>query len=163
MSRFRVVTLLIICLAGSALMSFAQSQPVSHEEAIQRAWDRSVTKILEMARDFPEDMLDTSVGGGAQTFQQLVWHSIRSAQVTAYRAQGLSRDEWRGKLRALKQPEDKAGLVAALEKAYQESTEGLKANVPVSMASGIEHMAEQYGKLVAIYRASGMVPPRSRK
>ncbi len=163
MSKIRVITLLITCLVWPALVSMAQNQPTSHEKDIRRAWDRSVMKILEMARDFPAEKYDASVGGGAQTFKKLIWHATGNVYGIAYRAQGISREEIRAKSREIKEPTDRDGYVAALEKAYKVCAEAVKKKLPVGTASGIEHMGEKYGKLVAIYRANGMVPPRSRK
>ena len=60
-------------------------------------------------------------------------------------------------------PKDRAGLVAALEKANREAGEALEASLAEKYNPGImgwvEHSGEHYGKLVTIFRVNGEIPP----
>ena len=157
--------LLMTSLLVSAAAAFAQNPPPSMEDAIRRSWEREVQKLLAIAKDdmFPADKFDYKFSPGAQSYSEVLWHATRSIQLNAYRLNGMSRQEMRERAQRMERPADRAGMVAVLEKVSQECKAALGKKVDTNMVAAVEHLAEQYGKLVGMYRANNLVPPNSRR
>jgi len=126
-------------------------------------------KILDMARDFPEDKYDFRLMPQMCSFRELIVH-IAGGNIYAAKAGGGEDVAWDEK--SDPDPKDyktKAAVVAMFEKTASDANAALN-NLPDSSFTKtvdpwvdvMEHSAEHYGLLVAYYRANGIVPPTSR-
>lgn len=123
-------------------------------------------KVLEMAKDFPEDMYDFRLKPEMRSFRELIVH-IAGGNVYAAKAGRGENVRWTDL-----DPKDyktKAEAVALMEKSIDDANATLKNLKDDSFAKTVdpwldvtEHSAEHYGLLVAYYRANGLVPPASR-
>ncbi len=123
-------------------------------------------KILDMAKNFPEDKYDFKLKPEMRTFGAVIVH-IAGGNVYAAKAGKGEKANW-DELDP-KNYKTKAQVVALMEKVIADSEATLKGLPDDSFAKTIEpwigvteHSAEHYGLLVAYYRANGLVPPESR-
>jgi len=157
-----------IVLAAVLLTASAQTkQPPTPAESINRTFAYVNGKVLDMAKDFPEDKYDYRPTKEMRSFGEVIVH-IASGNVFAAKAgrgENVNWDELDSK-----NYKTKAGIVALLEKSITDSTATLTA-IPADhfaktlspWTSVIEHSAEHYGLLVAYFRLNGIVPPETRK
>jgi len=162
----RTVTALLALSAATAAWAQAPRKPPTPAEAIRNQFNYVNQKVLEMAKDFPENLYNYKLQPEMRSFGEVIVH-ILSGNVYATkvgRGEKASWDEVDPKLYPTK-----AEIVAAMEKSITESTEVLK-GVPEDRfketlspwLSVVEHSAEKCGLLVAYYRNNKMVPPESR-
>ena len=126
-------------------------------------------KILDMAKDFPEDKYDFRLKPEMRSFRELIVH-IAGGNVYAAKAGRGENVAWDDSLELEpKNYKTKADVVAMFEKTVNDANAVLKALPDSSFAKTVdpwvdvtEHSAEHYGLLVAYYRANGIVPPVSR-
>lgn len=124
-------------------------------------------KVLDMAKDFPENKYDYRPTKEMRSFGELIVH-IASGNVFAAKAGKGENVQW-DELNP-KDYKTKADIVALMQKSIDDSTATLNAIPDDRFAktispwtSVIEHSAEHYGLLVAYFRLNGMVPPETRK
>ncbi len=158
--------LFLTVLAVGSSLALAQSPPRSTAQSVRGHFASINHRVLEMAKDFPEDKYDYRLKPEMRSFGAVIVH-IASGNVYAAKAgrgENVNWDEL--------DPKDyktKATVVALLEKSIADANATLK-NLPddaftksVEPWLGVtEHSAEHYGLLVAYYRANGLVPPESR-
>ena len=151
-------------LITGAFLLVAQEKPEArtYEGELVKNWNSVQNKILEMARDFPEEKFDYRPHPDTRSFIEEIWHVTAMAESVAIICHGdqpnfkeIFSDEGR--------PRDRTGLVAALEKANQDSAAGLEENPTPRIIGWLRGSGEHYGKLVGHYRENGLVPPSSRK
>ena len=123
-------------------------------------------KVLEMAKDFPEDKYDYRLKPEMRSFGEVMVH-IASGNVYAAKAGRGEKVNW-DELDP-KNYKTKAEIVALMEKSIADAEVTLKRVPDDEFAKAIEpwisvteHSGEHYGLLVAYYRANGLVPPASR-
>jgi len=146
----------------------AQDKPhPTPAKAIRGYFDYVNGKVLDMAKDFPEDKYEYKPTKEMRSFRELIVH-IASGNVYAAKAGRGEKANW-DELDA-KNYATKADAVALLEKSINDSTAALKAlpddyftKTLWPWNSVIEHSAEHYGLLVAYFRLNGIVPPETRK
>lgn len=153
-------------LLGFTLPCFGQTRPQSTAQEVRANFLYVDRKILEMAKDFPEDKYTYRLKPEMRSFGEVIVH-VASGNVYAAKAGRGEKVKWDEV-----DPKDyptKAEIVAMLEKAITDSEEALKAVPEESFAKTaepwldvMEHSAEHYGLLVAYFRANGIVPPESR-
>ena len=162
---FSLMGLVILSSLLLPLGAYAQDEAPSVEDVLKRSWNREAKKVLAMAQDeeFPADKFDTPTTEGAQTYSDLLWHCVGSLHGSAARMNGMSRDESRAAAQKRERPSDSAGMADALEKALADFNAAAEKGIDARMIGGFGHLAEQYGKLVGVYRAFGIVPPNSRR
>jgi len=123
-------------------------------------------RLLDMAKDFPEDKYGYRATKDVRSFGEIVVHvaSGNAYAAKAGRGEKANWDEIDPKGYATK-----AAKVALLEKTIADATATLKATPEDRWAKTaqpwlavIEHAGEHYGQLVVYYRNNGMVPPESR-
>lgn len=156
-------------LAVMALSAFAQSGLRPTAEVVRGHFQTINSKILEMAKDFPEDKYDFRLKPEMRSFRELIVH-IAGGNVYAARAGRGENVAWDDSLELdPRQYKTKAAVVAMFEKTVNDANAALKALPDSSFAKTVdpwvdvtEHSAEHYGLLVAYYRANGLVPPVSR-
>jgi len=158
--------LLTLVLAGTSALSQTGSKPATPAESIRKQFASINQRILDMAKDFPEDKYNFKATPEVRSFGEVIVH-IFSGNVYAAKAgrgEKASWDELDPKNYATK-----AATVQALEKSINDATATLKAEPNTRFAatlapwlSVMEHSAEHYGQLVVYYRLNGLVPPASR-
>lgn len=161
-TRFAVIfTAAVACAAAQT------KQPPTPAESIHRTFEYVNGKVLDMAKDFPEDKYDYRPTKEMRSFGEVIVH-IASGNMFAAKAGRGEKVQW-DELDA-KNYRTKADIVALLEKSIHDSNETLNA-IPADhfaktlspWTSVIEHSAEHYGLLVAYFRLNGLVPPETRK
>jgi hypothetical protein len=159
-------------LVSSALLmvgsfaAFAQSPPRSTAQSVRGHFASINHRVLEMAKDFPDDKYDFRLKPEMRTFGAVLVH-VASGNIYAAKAgrgENVNWDEL--------DPEDyktKTQVLALLQKSIADADATLKNLPDDSFAKTVEpwlsvteHSAEHYGLLVAYYRANGLVPPESR-
>ncbi len=145
--------------------AFAQSAPPT-AASIRGHFASLNGRLLEMAKDFPEDKYDFRLKPEMRSFGAVMVH-VASGIVYAGKAGRGDKVNW-DEL----DPKDyktKAAVVALMEKSISDANATLKNLQDDSFAKTVEpwlevteHSAEHYGLLVAYYRANGLVPPASR-
>ena len=158
--------LLGLVLAGIPAWSQAQSKSPTPAQAIRKQFTSVNQRILEMAKDFPEDKYNFKPTPEVRSFGEVLVH-IFSGNVYAAKAGRGEKANW-DELDA-KNYTTKAATVQALEKSINDATATLNAVPNARFAatlapwlSVMEHSAEHYGQLVVYYRLNGLVPPASR-
>ena len=123
-------------------------------------------RVLEMAKDFPEDKYNFKPTPEVRTFSDVLVHILSGNDYAAKRGRGENANWDEQDPKAFK---TKAEFVAALEKSISDSTTALKALPPDKFKESlapwlvvITHNEEHYGQLVVYYRINGLVPPESR-
>src|SRR5215475_8385399 len=126
-------------------------------------------KILDMAKDFPEDKYDFRLKPEMRSFREIIVH-IAGGNIYAAKAGRGENVAWDDNLELdPRNYKTKADVVAMFEKTVNDANAALQALSDSSFAKTVdpwvdvtEHSAEHYGLLVAYYRANGIVPPASR-
>jgi hypothetical protein len=161
--------LLLFALMAIVSPSFAQAKkPDNPAESVRKHLASVDKRLLEMAKDFPEDKYDFKLKPEMRSFGEVLVHLVSGNIFAAERARGKKDAQW-GELDA-KNYKTKADVVALLEKHFADSEAALKTVPDAAFTksvdpylSVIEHNGEHYGMLVTYYRANGMVPPASRQ
>lgn len=151
-------------------------------EDLVRAWDEIGGKLLEMARDFPEDKYDFKVQKDERTFAETILHvagdnllaisAIKGSPVGPdFQHQPPARSSFKTKAEVVKlialAVSEGAAVIraqadAGLEKAVLSPFSADPVRVSTLWWSVIEDDGEHYGQLAVYYRANRLVPPRSR-
>jgi len=155
----------LTCMALIVGTSFAQSVPTT-AQSIRGHFASVNRKLLEMAKDFPEDRYDYRLKPEMRSFRELIVH-ILSGNLYAAKAGSGEKVNW-DEVDPKNYP-TKADVIALMQKSIADAGATLK-QIPDEMLAKtgepwievMEHSAEHYGLLVAYYRANGLVPPASR-
>ena len=153
----------VVLLLAFGVLAQGQQAPPTYEQVIVRQYNGVHKKLIDMAKDFPEDKFDSRPQKDARSFVEEIWHVTQTAEWAAAIFRGEQPDankyfdeKYTGR------PRGRAELVAQLEKAVNEGATLLQQK-PTPRAIGlIEHAGEHYGKLATIYRMNNLVPPVSR-
>jgi hypothetical protein len=159
----------MLFLAVLALPAFAQNALRPTPEVVRGHFISINRKILDMAKDFPEDKYDFRLKPEMRSFREVIVH-IAGGNIYAAKAGRGENVAWDDNLELNpKNYKTKADVVSMFEKTVNDANAALKALSDSSFAKTVdpwvdvtEHSAEHYGLLVAYYRANGMVPPASR-
>jgi hypothetical protein len=154
-------------LAGSALLpALAQNRPRSTADAVRGYFVSVNRRVLEMAKEFPEDKYDYRLKPEMRSFGAVIVH-VASGNVYAAKAGRGEKVNW-DELEP-KNYKTKAEVVALMAKSVADADATLKSLSDEAVAKSVEpwmgvteHTAEHYGLLIAYYRANGLVPPASR-
>ena len=162
----KVCALLLTVFALMLPAAQSQSPVRSTADSVRGHFISLNNRILEMAKDFPEDKYSFRLRPEMRSFGEVIVHiaSGNAYAAKAGRGENVNWDEI--------DPKDyktKAEIVALMEKTIADANARLKALPDVSFSKTIEpwigvteHSAEHYGLLVGYYRANGIVPPTSR-
>jgi len=144
----------------------AQNAPRSTADSVRGHFHSINSRVLEMAKDFPEDKYDFKLKPEMRSFGEVLVH-VASGNVYAAKAAHGEKVNW-DELDA-KDYKGKAAIVDMLQKAITDSENAMKSLPDDAFSKRVEpwlsvaeHSAEHYGLLVAYYRANGLVPPASR-
>src|SRR6185369_9357937 len=164
-ARTSVVLLLIL---AAASLSAQQKKADTPAQSVRKHLASVDKRLLEMAKDFPEDKYDFKLKPEMRSFGEMLVHLVSGNIYAAEVARGKKGAEW-GELDA-KNYKSKADIVALLEKHFADSEAALKALPDAAFTKSVdpylsvmEHNGEHYGSLVVYYRANGLVPPASRQ
>ena len=162
--------LVIVLLAIAALpAALAQGGLLPTADIVRGHFMSINNKILDMAKDFPEDKYDFRLKPEMRSFREVIVH-IAGGNIYAARAGRGENINWDDSLEPdPKNYKTKADVVAMFEKSVNDANAALKALPDSAFVKTVdpwvdvtEHSAEHYGLLVAYYRANGLVPPASR-
>ena len=156
----------------------------SRADETLEVWNDIGNRLVDMAKDFPEDKYDFKVQKDQRTFAQNLLHVaavdyllIRSVAGTKMGPdfgkdpENPSRDVYKTKADVVKLIQqavtDGADLIkkqgdAGLDQSVKLPWGNSLAHVSYLWMVGAEHSGEHYGQLVVYYRANNMVPPSSR-
>jgi uncharacterized damage-inducible protein DinB len=176
-------------LALAAVLAFAQGggqaqAPRPSKSASQEllgAWNENYHKLLEMAKDFPEDKFSFKVQKDQRSFVENLLHvvgvdymfmsSISGKNMTLAGGENPPASAYKTRadvVKLLTQAQtDGAALInaggdAGLNKEVKSPFGNFMQHAAAAWYSSIEHSGEHYGQLVVYYRANNMVPPDSR-
>jgi uncharacterized damage-inducible protein DinB len=143
-------------------------------------WNRTGNKLIEMAKDFPEDKLDYKAAATQRTFAEQLLHAAGANYYFIGAATGTtppdnvenpSRDTYktREQIAAYIQKVYADGAVVLQKQGDKGMLETVKSpfgNEMMTRASlwtfAIAHANEHYGQCVVYYRLNGLVPPETR-
>lgn len=158
--------LCLALLAGGSSTALAQSPNRPTARSVRAYFASLDRKVLEMAKDFPEDKYDYKLTPEMRSFGEVIVH-IASGNVYAAKAAHGEKVNW-DELDP-KNYKSKAEVVALMQESIADSEAALRGLPDESLQKvaepwmGVfEHSAEHYGLLVAYYRANGLIPPESR-
>jgi len=152
-----------------AFPAFAQNTLHPTPEVVRGHFMSINRKILDMAKDFPEDKYDFRLKPEMRSFREIIVH-IAGGNIYAAKAGRGENVAWDDNLELdARNYKTKADVVAMFEKTVNDANAAIEALSDSSFAKTVdpwvdvtEHSAEHYGLLVAYYRANGIVPPASR-
>jgi uncharacterized damage-inducible protein DinB len=152
--------------AGQSLTTQNQKPTPSSAQSMRGHFASVNRRLVEMAKDFPEDKYTFRLKPEMRTFTEVIVH-IAAGNIYAAKAGQGQKVNW-DELDAKNYP-NKAAVVALMEKSSADAQAVLDKLPEDALAKAIEpwigvmeHSAEHYGLLVAYYRANGLVPPASR-
>jgi len=164
MKRRHAVIVAFVLVLVMTLSTTAQNR--STAQSVRGHFASINRRILEMAKDFPDEKYNFQLKPEMRTFGAVVVH-VASGNVYAAKAgrgENVNWDELDPK-----NYKTKSEVVALLEKSIDDANATLKNLPDDSFAKSVEpwlsvteHSAEHYGLLVAYYRANGLTPPESR-
>ncbi len=166
MNALKIASAFLI-LVGSALLPVsAQNRPQSTADSVKGHFASINRKVLEMAKEYPEDKYGYRLKPEMRSFGAVIVH-VASGNVYAAKAAHGENVNW-DELDP-KNYKTKAEIVALMEKSVADADAALKSLSDEAVTKSVEpwmgvteHTAEHYGLLIAYYRANGLVPPASR-
>lgn len=160
----KVFSFALVIFSLLALPAYSQSR--STADSVRQHFDYINKKILEMAKDFPEDKYAYRLKPEMRSFAELIVH-IAGGNIYVAKVGKGDKVEWTDL-----DPKDyktKAEIVAMFEKTMADADATLKSLSDAKLTETAdpwidvtEHSGEHYGLLVAYYRENGLVPPASR-
>ncbi len=192
MRRSPLALVAVTLLAFASTTLYSQDQPqkpaprpaVSRADETLKAWNEIGNKLIDMAKDFPEDKYDFKVQKDQRTFAQNILH-VAAVDYEAIRSvsgskigpdfgkdvENPSRDTYKTKADVVKLIQqavaDGAKVIhdqgdAGLDKLTKLPWANSMIHSSFTWMETTEHSGEHYGQLVVYYRANNMVPPESR-
>src|SRR5579859_886320 len=190
MKRSSLALVAVILLAAFAMSLHSQAQTQdkapgparSRSDEMLERWNDIGSKLVAMAKDFPEDKYDFKLQKDQRTFALNLLHAAALDFVLIRRVSGSkvgpdfgegdnpSRDAFKTKADVVKFVQE--AVADGAQVIQQQGDAGLdkttKFGKHLSHNSNIwtfaiEHSGEHYGQLVVYYRANNMIPPDSRR
>ncbi|MGC1108008.1 MAG: DinB family protein [Candidatus Acidiferrales bacterium] len=168
-TAFQIAILGILGLVVSTGAAWAQStakKAPGPEQVLLRNWDGIGSKVIAMAKDWPEDKYSYRPNDQVRTFGQILVHIAASNYFAINPAMGKSTKDLQDDP---KEYQTKDQIVAFVQKSFADGDAALKAGGNSgalahlgSWVGIIEHSGEHFGNLVTYYRNNGVVPPESR-
>jgi uncharacterized damage-inducible protein DinB len=178
-------TLVAGCVLAQGQAANQAPRPARSQSAeLLAQWNEVHNKLIEMAKDFPEDKYDFKVQKDERTFAENLLHIAGVDYIFLNSVAGTklgpdfgkdpenpSRSFYKTKadVVALLQQVTAAGALlinqigdAGLNKEVKYPFGNSMAHASFSLWGDLEHAGEHYGQLVVYYRANNMVPPESR-
>ena len=137
-------------------------------EQLQARWTEIGDKIVQLAREFPEDKYDVAPADGSRTFAEQLRHVAFWNDYTTGTLKKENPDGSANEIPRSAAP-TKARMIDAVERSFRGVTKQLQrmngstdAAAVDTVVSFIEHNGEHYGQMVLYCRLNGIVPPASR-
>lgn len=162
MRRLLSVLAGLCVVAGVAGAQGAQQPPPTFETNIVRSWKAEHNKILDMAKDFPEDKFGSRPQADARSFVEELRHVTIGLEMSTAQLTGQPFD-YNARVQADEsKPATRASVVSEMEAAIAASYAAVEKNPSPRLVFWLGHQSEHYGKLVSIYRINNLVPPTTR-
>lgn len=137
-------------------------------EQLQARWTEIGDKIVQLAREFPEDKYDVAPAIGSRTFAEQLRHVAFWNDYTTGTLRQESPDGSANEIPRSAAP-TKARVIDAVDRSFKGVAQQLQRmngdtdpSAVDTVVSFIEHNGEHYGQLVLYCRLNGIVPPASR-
>ena len=148
--------------------AFAQTTPTAppstaaYNTAILNTWKGVHAKLLDMAKDFPEEKYGWKPHPDSRTVLEEFRHVTIGLEMTTALLGGEKFDYMARVKADDSKPKTRASVVSEMEAAITASYATVQAHAAPLLIGWIDHQGEHYGKLVSNYRMNGLVPPVSR-
>ena len=158
-----VATLVLTCvLSATAVAQQQPAPPPTFEQAVFNTWRALHSKILTMAKDFPEDKYGWKPHPDSRTVAEEFRHVTIGLEMTTAMLKGEKFDYMARTKADEGKPSTRASIVGEMEAAIAASFPLVEKSPSPRLIGWIDHQGEHYGKLVNGYRSNGLVPPVSR-
>lgn len=166
MKRTLLAFALFLTPAIAAAQTAAAPQPASptaaYDKVIVTTWKNLHNKILDMAKDFPEDKYGWKPHPDSRNMEQEFRHVTIGLEMTTASLKGEKFDFVAREKMDEGKPHTRASVVGEMEAAIAASYPLVEAQPKPLLIGWLDHQGEHYGKMVDGYRVNGMVPPVSR-
>ena len=136
--------------------------PATFESYVTTTWKALHNKILDMAKDFPEDKYSWKPHPDSRTMVEEFRHVTLGLEMSTAEMRG-DKFDYGGRMKADEtKPKTRESVVREMEAAIAASYALVEKTPKPRLVWWIDHQAEHYGKLVSNYRMNGLVPPISR-
>ena len=153
----------LVLAASPAMNAQSMSQtPATYEQVVLRTWKNLHTKILDMAKDFPEDKLGWKPHPDSRTMEQEFRHATIGLEMTTASLKGEPFNFMAREKADEGKPHTRASIVSEMEAAIAASYPLVESQPKPLLVGWLDHQGEHYGKMVNGYRSNGLVPPVSR-
>jgi hypothetical protein len=143
--------------------------PSTPKDAVLQAWNDTGSQLVTMAEDWPEDKYSYKLTPETRSFSEVLLHVAGSNYDLINKLAGSKLGDGRNDP-PVSEYKTKAQVVAFLKKSIADGAAQIEKGGDAGAVKYLylwigytEHMGEHYGLLVGYYRASGQVPPSSRK
>jgi hypothetical protein len=143
--------------------------PSTPVQSVLQNWNEAGAQLLVMAQDWPEDKYGYKLTPEVRSFSQVLLHVGGANYELVNKIAGTKVGDQRNDPPAAEY-KTKAQVVAFLKKSIEDGAAEIQKSGDAETLKNLylwinytEHMGEHYGLLVGYYRASGLVPPSSRK
>lgn len=161
--RFGLALLLTLATAASPLVRAQTASPTAaYDKAIVTTWKNLHNKILDMAKDFPEDKYAWKPHPDSRNMEQEFRHVTIGLEMTTASLKGEKFNFAAREKADEGKPHTRASVVGEMEAAIAASFPLVEAQPKPLLIGWLDHQGEHYGKMVDGYRVNGMVPPVSR-
>jgi catechol 2,3-dioxygenase-like lactoylglutathione lyase family enzyme len=155
------MTLLAAMVAGAGAVQQAPSPPTFENQTVA-VWKTLHSKLLQMARDFPEGKYDWKPHSDSRNMVEEFRHVTIGLEMSTAQLAGEPFD-YVARLKSDEgKPRTRESVVKEMEAALTKSFAAVEKTPSPRLVFWIDHQAEHYGKLVSNYRMNGLVPPISR-
>lgn len=140
----------------------AQPPPPTFESQTVAVWKTLHTKLMTMAKDFPEEKYGWKPHADSRSMLEEFRHITIGLEMSTAQLTGTPFD-YAARLKADEsKPKTRDSVVKEMEAALNASFAVVERSPHPRLIFWIDHQAEHYGKLVSNYRMQGIVPPVSR-
>jgi len=163
MIRAALVTLVVLSTPTVGARAEQSAQPpTTYETYIATTWKAVHNKILDMAKDFPEEKFGWKPHPDSRSMVEEFRHVTIGLEMSTAELRGEKFD-YAARMKADEaKPATRASVVKDMEAAIAASYPLVEQSPKPRLVFWIDHQAEHYGKLVSNYRMNGIVPPISR-
>jgi hypothetical protein len=146
----------------------AQQAPKTPSQALLENWNDIGKRLVTMAEDWPADKYSYKLTPEQRSFQEVLLHIAGSNYDLLKNVTGAKVGDGRNDP-PVAEYKTKAETVAYLKKSIEDGAADIQKEGDAGVLKHLdywigytEHMGENYGLLVAYYRANKLVPPESR-
>jgi len=157
-----VLAVMMIAMTAAGQTQQRPQPPATYEGMVASVWKTLHNKILDMAKDFPEEKLDWRPHPDSRSMYEEFRHVTIGLEMSTAQLRGEQFD-YMGRIKAdSAKPETRASIVSDMEAAIAVSYLLVESSPKPRLIFWIDHQGEHYGKLVSNYRMNNIVPPVSR-